>query len=265
MALSPPGPSAAARPAGSRGSSATGGSGSSAGAAPARGTPGSSAPRSPEQPGCVPGNNGGGNNKGVPRPPRIPGAFSRPQVDAAGPGQGLRYLEHICQMLERVARLQQDNRLLRQQAAGARRAGSVVRVRAEGWGLVGFVGCEDGVPAHALPLLARSPTGSRIRPRGGVRGSGRARAPTAMRQVRGAGVGVTPGSVPILGALSLTLSLSPACGFCPQYTGSVPNPTSIPPQPPTPRRAAGDGCTPPAPPACWTPPRAGRAPPPQTR
>ncbi|XP_038022850.2 uncharacterized protein C8orf58 homolog isoform X2 [Anas platyrhynchos] len=46
-------------------------------------------------------------------------------VDAAVPGQGLRYLEHICQMLERVARLQQDNRLLRQQAAGARRAGSV--------------------------------------------------------------------------------------------------------------------------------------------
>uniref|UniRef100_A0A493SVY9 DUF4657 domain-containing protein n=1 Tax=Anas platyrhynchos platyrhynchos TaxID=8840 RepID=A0A493SVY9_ANAPP len=41
--------------------------------------------------------------------------FLTPQVDAAVPGQGLRYLEHICQMLERVARLQQDNRLLRQQ------------------------------------------------------------------------------------------------------------------------------------------------------
>ncbi|XP_064328599.1 uncharacterized protein C8orf58 homolog, partial [Phalacrocorax carbo] len=37
------------------------------------------------------------------------------------PGQGLRYLEHVCQMLERLARLQQDNRLLRQQAADARR------------------------------------------------------------------------------------------------------------------------------------------------
>ncbi|XP_042657273.1 uncharacterized protein C8orf58 homolog [Tyto alba] len=39
---------------------------------------------------------------------------------AAVPGQGLRYLEHVCQMLERLARLQQDNRLLRQQAADAR-------------------------------------------------------------------------------------------------------------------------------------------------
>lgn len=48
------------------------------------------------------------------------------------PGQGLRYLEHICQMLERVARLQQDNRLLRQQAAGARRAGTMVRAGAVG-------------------------------------------------------------------------------------------------------------------------------------
>ncbi|XP_074020252.1 uncharacterized protein C8orf58 homolog [Numenius arquata] len=38
------------------------------------------------------------------------------------PGQGLRYLEHVCQMLERLARLQQDNRLLRQQAMDARHA-----------------------------------------------------------------------------------------------------------------------------------------------
>lgn len=47
------------------------------------------------------------------------------EAEGAMPGQGLRYLEHICQMLERVARLQQDNRLLRQQAAGARHAGTV--------------------------------------------------------------------------------------------------------------------------------------------
>ncbi|XP_065712909.1 uncharacterized protein C8orf58 homolog isoform X1 [Patagioenas fasciata] len=39
---------------------------------------------------------------------------------AAVPGQGLRYLEHVCQMLERLARLQQDNRLLRQQVGDAR-------------------------------------------------------------------------------------------------------------------------------------------------
>ncbi|XP_040474077.1 LOW QUALITY PROTEIN: uncharacterized protein C8orf58 homolog [Falco naumanni] len=39
---------------------------------------------------------------------------------AAVPGQGLRYLEHVCQMLERLARLQQDNRLLRQQATDGR-------------------------------------------------------------------------------------------------------------------------------------------------
>ncbi|KAI6073602.1 putative protein C8orf58-like protein isoform X1 [Aix galericulata] len=67
-------------------------------------------------------------------------------VDAAGPGQGLRYLEHICQMLERVARLQQDNRLLRQQAAGARRAGSMVRVGAEGWGRTGACGVRGRGP-----------------------------------------------------------------------------------------------------------------------
>lgn len=76
----------------------------------------------------------GGSAKGVSQPPRIPGAFSLPQAEAEGamPGQGLRYLEHICQMLERVARLQQDNRLLRQQAAGARHAGTVVRAGAVG-------------------------------------------------------------------------------------------------------------------------------------
>uniref|UniRef100_A0A8B9CI90 DUF4657 domain-containing protein n=1 Tax=Anser brachyrhynchus TaxID=132585 RepID=A0A8B9CI90_9AVES len=55
------------------------------------------------------------------------------EAEGAMPGQGLRYLEHICQMLERVARLQQDNRLLRQQATGARRAGTVVRAGALLW------------------------------------------------------------------------------------------------------------------------------------
>ncbi|XP_056364704.1 uncharacterized protein C8orf58 homolog isoform X2 [Oenanthe melanoleuca] len=50
-----------------------------------------------------------------PRSPRDPRAA--PEVS----GQGLRYLEHVCQMLERLARLQQDNRALRQQA-GARGA-----------------------------------------------------------------------------------------------------------------------------------------------
>ncbi|KAM6395530.1 uncharacterized protein C8orf58 homolog [Rhynochetos jubatus] len=45
------------------------------------------------------------------RPPGSPGSHQ------AVPGQGLRYLEHVCQMLERLARLQQDNRLLRQRDA----------------------------------------------------------------------------------------------------------------------------------------------------
>ncbi|KAM9215722.1 uncharacterized protein C8orf58 homolog [Leptosomus discolor] len=44
-----------------------------------------------------------------------------PQAVLSVPGQGLRYLEHVCQMLERLARLQQDNRLLRQQAMDGRR------------------------------------------------------------------------------------------------------------------------------------------------
>ncbi|XP_069657126.1 uncharacterized protein C8orf58 homolog isoform X2 [Haliaeetus albicilla] len=44
-----------------------------------------------------------------------------PEMVLPVPGQGLRYLEHVCQMLERLARLQQDNRILRQQAADARR------------------------------------------------------------------------------------------------------------------------------------------------
>ncbi|XP_075379744.1 uncharacterized protein C8orf58 homolog [Mycteria americana] len=45
-----------------------------------------------------------------------------PDTALPAPGQGLRYLEHVCQMLERLAQLQQDNRLLRQQAADAQRA-----------------------------------------------------------------------------------------------------------------------------------------------
>ncbi|XP_069733731.1 uncharacterized protein C8orf58 homolog isoform X1 [Phaenicophaeus curvirostris] len=50
-----------------------------------------------------------------------PNASAVPEAALPVPGQGLRYLEHVCQMLERLARLQQDNRLLRQQAVGARR------------------------------------------------------------------------------------------------------------------------------------------------
>ncbi|CAN8205916.1 unnamed protein product [Coccothraustes coccothraustes] len=63
-------------------------------------------------------------------PPRDPeeteaaaeGAARDPRAvpEAAGSGQGLRYLEQVCQMLERLARLQQENRALRQQAARAR-------------------------------------------------------------------------------------------------------------------------------------------------
>uniref|UniRef100_A0A8B9NAC5 DUF4657 domain-containing protein n=1 Tax=Accipiter nisus TaxID=211598 RepID=A0A8B9NAC5_9AVES len=48
--------------------------------------------------------------------PVCPQAVPEPVLPV--PGQGLRYLEHVCQMLERLARLQQDNRILRQQAAG---------------------------------------------------------------------------------------------------------------------------------------------------
>ncbi|KAM6235134.1 uncharacterized protein C8orf58 homolog [Porphyrio hochstetteri] len=50
-----------------------------------------------------------------------PSTEAVPEVGVPVPGQGLRYLEHVCQMLEHLARLQQDNRLLRQQAADARR------------------------------------------------------------------------------------------------------------------------------------------------
>ncbi|KAM9252454.1 uncharacterized protein C8orf58 homolog [Cariama cristata] len=57
-----------------------------------------------------------------PRSPRVPaGSQAVPEASLPVPGQGLRYLEHVCQMLERLARLQQDNRLLRQQAMDARR------------------------------------------------------------------------------------------------------------------------------------------------
>ncbi|KAM4883731.1 uncharacterized protein C8orf58 homolog [Sylvia borin] len=68
-------------------------------------------PRDPEEPEGAAA--GGARSPGSPRDPRaVP--------EAAVSGQGLRYLEHVCQMLERLARLQQDNRELRQQAAGAR-------------------------------------------------------------------------------------------------------------------------------------------------
>ncbi|XP_064031836.1 uncharacterized protein C8orf58 homolog isoform X2 [Pogoniulus pusillus] len=42
-----------------------------------------------------------------------------PAVMLPVPGQGLQYLEHVCQLLEHLARLQQDNLLLRQQVAQA--------------------------------------------------------------------------------------------------------------------------------------------------
>ncbi|XP_075592546.1 uncharacterized protein C8orf58 homolog [Balearica regulorum gibbericeps] len=71
-----------------------------------------------------------------------------PEAVLPVPGQGLRYLEHVCQMLERLARLQQDNRLLRQQAADARRT------------------CPDTMPTQEAPgqdlALWR---GERFRPR----------------------------------------------------------------------------------------------------
>ncbi|XP_032568321.1 uncharacterized protein C8orf58 homolog [Chiroxiphia lanceolata] len=69
-------------------------------------------PREPEEPeGAAAPAAGRARPPGSPRDPR-----------AVPEGQGLRYLEHVCQMLERLARLQQDNRILRQQAADARRA-----------------------------------------------------------------------------------------------------------------------------------------------
>lgn len=94
-------------------------------------------PRDPEEPEEVAAAAAGGARPpGSPRDPRaVP--------EAAVSGQGLRYLEHVCQMLERLARLQQDNRVLRQQAAGARcarpdtlvRAGRRRGMRGEGvWG-----------------------------------------------------------------------------------------------------------------------------------
>ncbi|XP_058715132.1 uncharacterized protein C8orf58 homolog isoform X2 [Poecile atricapillus] len=69
----------------------------------------------PRDPGEPQGAAGGARQPGSPRDPRA-------GPEAAVSGQGLRYLEHVCQMLERLARLQQDNRALRQQAAGARSA-----------------------------------------------------------------------------------------------------------------------------------------------
>ncbi|XP_030366148.1 uncharacterized protein C8orf58 homolog [Strigops habroptila] len=73
-------------------------------------------------------------HRGATKPPREPeepaaeaaaaprGAQEPGSPRGAEPGQGLRYLEHVCQMLERLAKLQQDNRLLRQQAEGTQRA-----------------------------------------------------------------------------------------------------------------------------------------------
>ncbi|XP_061205599.1 uncharacterized protein C8orf58 homolog isoform X1 [Neopsephotus bourkii] len=65
----------------------------------------------------------GRGHRGAAKPPReAEEAAAEQPGDAAPsgaePGQGLRYLEHVCQMLERLAKLQEDNRLLRQQAEG---------------------------------------------------------------------------------------------------------------------------------------------------
>lgn len=66
-----------------------------------------------------------------PGSPRAPtGPRAGPEVVEPMPGQGLRYLEHVCQMLECLARLQQDNRLLRQRAADARHTSPDAMVRA---------------------------------------------------------------------------------------------------------------------------------------
>lgn len=105
-----------------------------------------------------------------------------------------------------------------------------------------------GIPAHILLLLTPSPPGSlrdRIWPCGGASGSDRAPARTARRQVSGVGYG-DGGAMP--GRTTPPLALSP--------------PST---QHPTPGRAGGRGVTRPAPPACWTPPRAGWAPRHRTR
>ncbi|XP_033926369.1 uncharacterized protein C8orf58 homolog [Melopsittacus undulatus] len=62
----------------------------------------------------------GRGHRGAVKPLREPEEPAPEPPGGAEPGQGLRYLEHVCQMLERLAKLQQDNRLLRQQAGGAR-------------------------------------------------------------------------------------------------------------------------------------------------
>lgn len=77
----------------------------------------------------------GRGHRGAAKPPREPEepAAERPGDAApsgAEPGQGLRYLEHVCQMLERLAKLQQDNRLLRQQAEGTQSTCPDATVRA---------------------------------------------------------------------------------------------------------------------------------------
>ncbi|KAM3659219.1 uncharacterized protein C8orf58 homolog [Ammospiza maritima maritima] len=95
-------------------------------------------------------------------PERAEGSPRDPRAVPELPGQGLRYLEHVCQMLERLARLQQDNRALRQQAAGARTT-SLVRARGGGWRGGGV-----GVPAHTqltACLCSARPQPGRQQPR----------------------------------------------------------------------------------------------------
>ncbi|KAM6996350.1 uncharacterized protein C8orf58 homolog [Passerculus sandwichensis] len=87
-------------------------------------------------------------------PPRDPEGSPRdPRAVPELPGQGLRYLEHVCQMLERLARLQQDNRALRQQAAGARTASLQPRRDLGTWRGEGFRqrSCSDSQAPAAEP------------------------------------------------------------------------------------------------------------------
>lgn len=89
------------------------------------------------------------------QPPGRSGAPVCPQAAPEAmlpvPGQGLRYLEHVCQMLERLARLQQDNRLLRQQAVDARCTRPDTTVRAgRGWG----AGMDMGVAGGGVCVVS---------------------------------------------------------------------------------------------------------------
>uniref|UniRef100_A0A8V5GZ55 DUF4657 domain-containing protein n=1 Tax=Melopsittacus undulatus TaxID=13146 RepID=A0A8V5GZ55_MELUD len=89
----------------------------------------------------------GRGHRGAVKPLREPEEPAPEPPGGAEPGQGLRYLEHVCQMLERLAKLQQDNRLLRQQAGGARSSRPDTTVRAgSGRGAQGPGDARRGLP-----------------------------------------------------------------------------------------------------------------------